>query len=101
MVNKEDFKIGLDKFESKFDSDHIFAARSVYDISEYVLVESITQAFIAHARYIYLGFHCGSGMRYILRYIEEGFRQYLNSIVVKSFIPFLVWHPSDIHEDME
>ena len=66
--------MGLDKFEIKLDSNPVFAARSIYEISEYALVESITQAFIAHAQLIYSCFHCDSGRRYMLRYIEEGFK---------------------------
>ena len=66
--------MGLDKLESKFDSNPVFAARSIYEVSEYALVESITQAFIAHAQSVYLGFYCDSGMSYMLRYVEEGFK---------------------------
>ena len=66
--------MGLDKFESKFDSNPVFAARYIYEISEYALVESITEAFIAYAQSMYSGFYFDSGRRYMLRYIEEGFR---------------------------
>ena len=64
--------MGLDKLESKFDSNPVFAARFIYEVSEYALVESITQAFIAHAQSINSGFYCTSGMRYMLRYVEKG-----------------------------
>ena len=66
--------MGLDKLESKFDSNPVFAARSIYDISEYALVESITQAFIVYAQSMYSGFYCTSGKTYMLRYVEEGFK---------------------------
>ena len=66
--------MGLDKFEGKLDSNPVFAARYIYEISEYALIESITQAFIADAQFMYSCFHCDSGMRYMLRYIEEGFK---------------------------
>ena len=66
--------MGFNEFESKFDSNPVFAARYVYKISEYALVESITEAFIAHAQSMYSGLYCDSGMRYMLRYVEEGFK---------------------------
>ena len=50
--------MGLDQLESKFDSNPVFAARSIYEISEYALVESITRAFIAHAQSMHSGFYC-------------------------------------------
>ncbi len=62
----------FDWLESKFDSNPVFAVRSIYEISEYALVESITKAFIAHAESMHSGFYCDSGMRYMLRYVEEG-----------------------------
>ena len=89
--------MGLDKFESKFDSNPVFAARSIYEISEYALVESITEAFIAHAQSMYSGFYCDSGRRYMLRYVEEGFKLLgLDEgvdLVRKDFERcYLIWH---------
>ena len=89
--------MGLDKFEGKLDSNPVFAARYIYEISEYALVESITQAFIANAQFMYSGFYCNSGRRYMLRYVEEGFKllglDKASDLVRKDFEQYYsIWH---------
>ncbi len=89
--------MGLDQLESKFDSNPVFAARSIYEISEYALVESITRAFIAHAQSMHSGFYCDSGRRYMLRYVEEGFKllglNEASDLVRRDFEQcYSIWH---------
>ncbi len=91
--------MGLDRVDSKFDSNSVFAARSIYEISEYALVESITRAFIAHAESMpmHSGFYCAPGRRYMLRYVEEGFKllglDEAADLVRKDFEQcYSIWH---------